>query len=236
MLTFRKILSTIGIGSAKVHTVILQKLVRPGQTLQGEVHLYGGGVDQEVNGVDVEVIFEYYKDEEDSENHYLEYVLGQAQIQGLDSIKAHEEKIFPFEIEIPLHAPLTNANQEVSLRTTVHIPFAPDPQEIQPISILDRAVELCFYTFAKNGYILAVGSGMSRYRTHETEEMPFEQSFILHKWAGSEFIEFNLHFTFEKEVIALHIEGHPPFYFSRTDENERKLQLQKLEQWIQAVT
>ncbi|MEW9668606.1 sporulation protein [Ammoniphilus sp. 3BR4] len=236
MLTFRKILSTIGIGSAKVHTVILQRMIKPGQTLKGEVHLYGGGVEQEIHGVDVEVIFEYYKDEEDSENHYIEYVLGRAQIQGLDSIKANEEKIFPFEIEIPLHSPLTNANQEISLRTSVHIPFAPDPQEIQPISILDRVVETCFYLFAKNGYLLAVGSGMSRYQAPGSENIPFEQSFILHKWVGNEFLEWKFHFSFEEDVIILKIQDQTPFCFSRTDENERKKQFQILEQWIQAAT
>ncbi|RXT06421.1 sporulation protein [Ammoniphilus sp. CFH 90114] len=236
MLTFKKILSTIGIGCAKVHTVILQKAVQPGQSLKGEVHIYGGAVEQDIHGVDIDIIVEYYKDEDDSETHHLEYVLGSAQIKGLDSIKIDEEKIYPFEIEIPYHAPLTNANQEISLRTYVHIPFAPDPVEIQPLAVHEPIVETCFNLFAQEGYEFGMGSGMLRFRTHEPDDIPFTQGFILHKWTGNDVLEIKFSFSFEEESVVLNISDHSPFIFSRTNEKDKGEQLKELAKWIQAAT
>ncbi|WP_134701794.1 sporulation protein [Ammoniphilus sp. YIM 78166] len=236
MLTFKKILSTIGIGSAKVHTVILQKTVHPGQILKGEVHIYGGEVEQEISQIDIDIFFESYKDEEDSENHHIEYTLGEVHIPCIDKIEAHEEKIYPFEIKLPLSAPLSNANQTISLKTKVHIPLAPDPVEVQPVIIEDPIVEACFNLFAQNGYLFAVDSGRGRHRSKQEDGVPYEQSFILHKWIGNKMVEWTIHFIFTDEDVTLKVkEGDVAYSFSRKDQSKLTEQLQKFSQWVQCV-
>ena len=236
MLTFKKILSTIGIGSAKVHTVILQKSVHPGQTLKGEVHIYGGEVEQEINQIDIEVIFESYKDVEDSETHHHEYTLGEVHIQCIEMIQAREEKIYPFEIELPLSSPLSNANQTILLKTRVHIPLAPDPVEVQPVTIEDPIVEACFDSFAQNGYLFAVDSGIGRYLSNEEDGVPYEQYFVLHKWIGNRMVEWTIYFIFTDQTVTLKVkEASLAYTFSRANQGERLAQLKELKQWIESV-
>ena len=56
---FKKALSSIGIGSAKVDTVLLQDQVQPGGVLRGRVEVNGGGIEQQIETIYLQVKTKY---------------------------------------------------------------------------------------------------------------------------------------------------------------------------------
>ena len=50
---FKKLFASLGVGGASVDTVLSEPNVVPGGVVQGEVHIQGGSVPQEIEGLSV---------------------------------------------------------------------------------------------------------------------------------------------------------------------------------------
>jgi sporulation-control protein len=132
---FDKILSKVGIGNAKVNTLLHQSEVMRGELVTGEVHLTGGKVAQEVRQLylDLFTSFEYERDGRKSTQTFQLYRLHLSDAFTLD---AGEEAIFDFELEIPVTAPVSIHRPSLHLVTGLDVAFAFDPKDRDPITVL----------------------------------------------------------------------------------------------------
>lgn len=134
MSVFKRMLASVGIGSAKVDTHLHNAVVVPGGSLQGEVHVMGGEIDQEIAEIYLYVATQY-KRERDDTTYYEECKLLKAPISAPFTLHVHEKKVIPFSIEIPDQTPLTFGHQEVYIRTGLDIAMAINPGDRDYLSV-----------------------------------------------------------------------------------------------------
>ncbi|QST02726.1 sporulation protein (plasmid) [Pontibacillus sp. ALD_SL1] len=119
---FEKWLSSIGIGGATVDAVLNQETIQPGKEAKGVIKLTGGKADQPVTTIELKLIVEYYRDDPDSETHYLCETIESHKIDVIDIVHEGEHRTIPFSFPVPLHAPMTTEEQKMAIETIVHIP------------------------------------------------------------------------------------------------------------------
>ena len=132
---FEKLLSSIGIGGAKVNTVLKQEKLQPGKTLHGKVMIYGGKVAQPITGITLVLKITYYRDADHSEQHHITVPLAKKVVADLAIIKPGESEVIPFDMQVPYNTPITTDEQTVFLETIVHIPNAVNPSDIDPVEV-----------------------------------------------------------------------------------------------------
>ncbi|GAL16168.1 hypothetical transcriptional regulator [Vibrio astriarenae] len=59
----KKTLASFGIGSAKVDTVLQQNVLFPGQPVELKIFVYGGGTEQDIDNIDVDLCCQYVAEE-----------------------------------------------------------------------------------------------------------------------------------------------------------------------------
>ncbi|MFZ6043502.1 sporulation protein, partial [Vibrio natriegens] len=59
MSLFRKSLASLGIGSARVDTLVHQDVLIPGGNLQVEIQIHGGKVSQQIDNIDLYLCCHY---------------------------------------------------------------------------------------------------------------------------------------------------------------------------------
>jgi len=149
---FKKLLSTIGIGSAKVETILKTPNVEIGGILEGEVHIKGGKVRQEIDGIEVKLVVTYYREEEVSETRYISKTLKRLDVKGYFEINANEERTIPFKIDIPYDFPITYNECRIDVLTKVDVEDAPDPKDLDPVFLFDKDVDMIIHYLKNNGY------------------------------------------------------------------------------------
>lgn len=128
---FQKILASVGIGAAKVDTRLFNDSVVAGGIIEGEVYIYGGDVDQEIDDVYLKLATEYKREVNDSTVRE-ECVMAKYLLQERFTIGAKEEKVIPFSFQLPYDIPLTLGNSSASpvyIRTGLDIKTAINPRD-----------------------------------------------------------------------------------------------------------
>jgi sporulation-control protein len=145
---FKKVLSSVGIGSAKVDTIIENSQVSPGELVRGQVHVKGGKVEQAINHIKVNVCCNYYYEEEytetddDGEEHertrVIRCVATLASYKIVDAFKTEVDKTtsFDFSIELPFYSPLSLGASKVWLATDLDIASAIDKSDKDTLEVL----------------------------------------------------------------------------------------------------
>ncbi|WP_461671282.1 sporulation protein, partial [Mycobacterium tuberculosis] len=59
-------MASVGIGAAKVDTLLERASYSPGEDVRGVVRIYGGSVDQQIDGIDLSIMTYYIKEVNDS--------------------------------------------------------------------------------------------------------------------------------------------------------------------------
>ena len=62
MSIFNKVLASVGIGSAKVDTVLEKNLYTAGETVYGKVVIQGGNTEQEIDSINLALKTKYLKE------------------------------------------------------------------------------------------------------------------------------------------------------------------------------
>lgn len=145
---FKKALSSIGIGSAKVDTIIDNAQAVPGELVQGYVLVDGGKVEQEINQISIEVCCHYFseetyteEDEDGDEREYTRRVRHNATLSSFKITDAFTTQVgqsqrFDFEIELPFYTPLSFGDSHVWLRTNLDIAAAIDKSDKDTVEVL----------------------------------------------------------------------------------------------------
>lgn len=136
---FQKVMASFGQGGATVDARILDRLVRPGGTLHGEVILVGGQVDQEVETLSVIALARV---EQGNDGETVDLPFQSVQLAGNELVRAGAQIKVPFEVQMPWETPVTTVfgkfltGMAVGLQTNLNLAHTVvDPQDVDAISI-----------------------------------------------------------------------------------------------------
>ncbi|NAZ71590.1 sporulation protein [Vibrio toranzoniae] len=136
---FKKIKASLGIGEAKVDTVLDNIEVFQGGELSGNVHIIGGDVEQQIDRINLVLNTEVKVETEDSTS-YETFSL--SSIRAVESfvIQSGETKLVPFRLKLNDETPVTALNAQMNqchvwVETNLDIGFAIDPKDRDFISV-----------------------------------------------------------------------------------------------------
>jgi sporulation-control protein len=134
---FQKVMASFGQGGATVDARILDRHVRPGGTLHGEVILVGGQVDQEVDSLAVTLLARVEQDDST-----VDLPFQNVQLSGRELVRAGAQIKVPFEVQMPWETPVTTVfgkfltGMAVGLQTNLNLArTVVDPQDVDAIPI-----------------------------------------------------------------------------------------------------
>lgn len=120
----KKVLASIGIGNASVDTVLPSETVRPGETVDAQVHITGGDAEQEVGAIRFELETRFLTDEGYQDADIDRFTLA----EGL-TISPGQEEVRDVTFDIPYETPVTLGNIQVWVETELDIEMAVDPED-----------------------------------------------------------------------------------------------------------
>jgi len=142
-----KTLSSFGIGSVKVDSVLRQDVLFPGHKANVTVHLYAGGEQQEIESIHLRLCCRYIQEVmNDSTDQYQRehqnHTLVAWDLTNSFTIQPRETRDFDIELDIPWNTPITIGDTKVWIETDVDIAKAPDPTDkeiltVRPDSMMD---------------------------------------------------------------------------------------------------
>lgn len=137
---FQKVLASFGQGGAKVDARLLDRSVRPGGPLRGEVLLAGGQIDQEVESLSVTLLARV--ESETRQGEVTDLPFQTVQLAGREVIRAGAQVTVPFEVQLPWETPITTVfgkyltGMAIGLQTNLNLAgVAVDPQDVDAVSI-----------------------------------------------------------------------------------------------------
>ncbi len=142
---FKKLGASIGIGSAKVDTKLEKSSYEAGEQIKGEVEVYGGNVEQQINAIYLTLYTSYIKEVDDNKvttsAPFLNFKVSDPFV-----VSANETKIIPFAFSIPVDVPVTAGKTEVWVATELDIKSGLDSGDrdyidIRPTKIAARILD-----------------------------------------------------------------------------------------------
>jgi sporulation-control protein len=145
MSMFKKLLASVGIGSASVDARLEQDSLIPGDVVKGEVHIVGGDVLQEIDEIYMYVVTHYEREVNDNKVKE-ECTLVKHRLSERISLQPKEKMVLPFKFQLPYETPLTMGRQPVYLRTGLDIKNAIDPgdsdfMEVRPHPLMTKVLD-----------------------------------------------------------------------------------------------
>ena len=174
---FNKLLRSIGIGSAKVDTILSTSTCVPGGTIQGEVRIAGGNAAQDIETIYLSLMTEYEVELDDSTIH-LSADLGRVRLTDRFTVQAGQELVMPFVIPVPLNTPASMGKCVVWVQTGLDIKSAIDPSDRDYLDVRPHPMVDAFLAAADRlGFRLyKVDAEKAGYR-HAGNGLPFVQEF-----------------------------------------------------------
>lgn len=131
---FGRMLASVGIGSAKVDTVLEKSSYYPGEEVRGVVRIQGGSIEQKVDGILLSVMTTYLQEMNDTKIHKNSEISSIRVSQPL-TIGVEEFKEIPFSFVLPGNTPLTLGRTPVWIKTAADIQSAVDPTDADHIQV-----------------------------------------------------------------------------------------------------
>ncbi|MET1015083.1 MAG: sporulation protein [Paenisporosarcina sp.] len=125
----KKFLSSIGIGSMKVDTIVDHPNLAHGESLSGKIYIDGGQSEQLIDFIKLEVIKRSEGYREDSDFDVINDVVAKYMIEMVGSVKSKETRMVPFELMPDDRWEYEKEHAKLFLRTTVHIAGAVDVRD-----------------------------------------------------------------------------------------------------------
>lgn len=132
---FNKILASVGIGSAKVDTILDSSEVVAGESLTGKVLIKGGNIAQRIDGVEFE-LFTKVEREVNDENSIVYKTIEKYRVAESFELQPNEEISFDLVLDIPEFTPITIDRNFIWLKTSLDIDNAIDPSDKDAIKVL----------------------------------------------------------------------------------------------------
>ena len=155
---FSKILASVGIGSAKVDTVLMTDLLQPGGRVDVEIRAKGGNVEQRINGITLEVMTQAQSESDDGEIARENIRLQSFYISDAFTLAPGEEWVMPTSFTLGAETPITalGGDCQVWIKTEMDIDLAIDPGDkdyllVHPTSIIQHFIN----ALTENGFNIA---------------------------------------------------------------------------------
>ena len=154
---FKKILASVGIGAAKVDTVLQTEHLLPGQEFHAEIVITGGDAPQELSGLELALMTKA-KVETDEGSYFRNQVIQQWHLADKTTIQPGQEIRIPFTAQLHPETPVTELpvrmNQTVVwLATGLSIDMALDASDKDHLYIYpNEAVQECMQVMERAGY------------------------------------------------------------------------------------
>ncbi|MDN4494598.1 sporulation protein [Ureibacillus aquaedulcis] len=145
MAFFKKLGASIGIGSAKVDTKLESSSYQAGEQIKGEIEIYGGNVEQQINAIYLTLYTTYIKEVDDNK-YTANAPIQKFKVSDPFIINANETKTIPFSFAIPLDVPITVGKTKVWVATELDIRSGVDSEDkdyidIRPSKIASRVLD-----------------------------------------------------------------------------------------------
>ncbi|TKD71246.1 sporulation protein [Pseudalkalibacillus hwajinpoensis] len=124
----KKFLARVGVGAAKVDTLLEKDKFVPGEVVHGKVVIKGGEVDQSIDSIHIFLMTEAIR-EVDDRKVKEKVELQKYPIADQETVKEGETKEIPFSIQLPYHTPASLGRLPVWFETGLDIPLALDPKD-----------------------------------------------------------------------------------------------------------
>ena len=160
---FQKFLASVGIGSAKVDTVLEKEEYTVGEELTGVVHITGGSVAQEIESIYLTLSTSYIREVDDNKISTT-YDFKRVRLTDPITIQPNEKRKVPFSFLMPIEVPLTFGRKNVWIQTGLDIKRSIDPSDRDYIQVLPNVL--------LNSVLNSVQQLGFRLRQAECEELP----------------------------------------------------------------
>lgn len=130
-----RLLASIGIGSAKIDTILEKTRFEPGEQIRGTVNIQGGSTEQRIDAIQLSVMTEYIRESND-QKHKQHAELGRFHISNPFTVEAGEQRSVPFSFQLPYRTPLTIGRAPVWVKTELDIRGAIDPNDNDRIEVV----------------------------------------------------------------------------------------------------
>lgn len=142
---FKKILSSIGIGSAKVDTQLSKTVYTAGETMEGVIVIEGGKTEQQIDEIYLSLMSTYIREVDDNKVNETALLEKYKLVDSL-IVSPNEVKRIPFHIPLPFDVPITKGKTKVWIQTGLDIKMAIDPQdrdyiEVQPHPLVESFLQ-----------------------------------------------------------------------------------------------
>ena len=145
---FDKLLTSIGIGAAKVDTRLSKGSYVAGEIIEGTVSIHGGNSEQEIDNIYLTLMTDY-EVEIDDKKVRRSVALEKIRLTEPFLISANEKKVVPFQMRIPFEAPATLGRTRVWIQTGLDIKMAIDPQDTDYLEIQPHPLVTAFIDAAR---------------------------------------------------------------------------------------
>ncbi|CAG21841.1 sporulation protein [Photobacterium profundum] len=140
---FRKSFASLGIGAAKVDTVLKHDVLIPGENLPVVIHVQGGATEQQIDNINVQLCCRYIDEvpvsrgdsEHRKEKRPQTCVLATWSLPESFVIGVNEAREFDVNLELPFNTPVTIGDAKVWLETYLDIPLARDPKDTDTLTV-----------------------------------------------------------------------------------------------------
>jgi sporulation-control protein len=175
MSIFHRVLASIGIGSAKVDTLLERPDYRPGDEVRGVVRIYGGQVGQRIDQIYLSVMTQYIREFNDRKTTQ-NAVIGKFKVSDPIDIRPGENYEVPIAFVLPRTTPLTVGKIPVWIKTTMDIGAAVDPTDDDRIEVRPTPhMETVLSAFQHLGFRFRKAENL--YAPRLGGAMPFVQEF-----------------------------------------------------------
>lgn len=142
---FSKVLASIGVGAAKVDTKLERSSYTAGESVHGEIEVYGGNVEQQIDAIYLTLYTTYIKEVDDSK-YTATAPIQKFKVSDPFAISANETKIIPFSFTLPVDTPITIGVTRVWVATELDIRSGADAKdkdfiEIRPSRLASAVLE-----------------------------------------------------------------------------------------------
>ncbi|WP_449536587.1 sporulation protein [Ferdinandcohnia sp. Marseille-Q9671] len=134
MSLFNKILSSIGVGSARVDTKLTTDQLRVGEKVSGVVEIVGGSTEQQIDEIYLSLMTTYLKESNDRKFNQ-QATIEKIKIVERFTIGSNEKREIPFSFVLPLDTPATLGKTKVWIQTGLDIKNAIDPTDKDYLSV-----------------------------------------------------------------------------------------------------
>ena len=155
----KTLLASVGIGAAKVDTILSSERLYPGSPFTAQIHITGGDVEQRIDHIDLALVTKV-KVEINDHTSYQNHCLNQWKIPVNKTVGVGETFTIPFSGQLHPETPVTYITEgriqsHVWLQTGLDIDFAVDPKDVDHLTIMPTPIiEHCLRAMREFGYRL----------------------------------------------------------------------------------